>query len=665
MSRPFVRVLTIALGIAVLAAIRVSTVPDDLLFMLPATAVLWGSVFAALRERPASSRLPLWISVPCWLWLGLLALNPVVSAWPEASIWFAVLFALIPASILGLSRLLADDRVWDRLEWLIFGSAGLVAAMMLYQYFVQGLRANGPFLDANVASAAIYAALLPLFYRLVLARDSGAARWALKILALGLSTALFTSFSRGGVGSFEIALAGTAIVLLLARSRLMAWRFGGCLAIVAVAWALVYHGPMTPHTRSLDNISQDHSFAMRLVMWDAALDIHDDAPLTGTGLGTFSLTYPQYRPLIESGTVGDMAHDDYLQMLAEGGPLLAAFLLAFVLCVLGSALWRLWCLRGIPSGAEKAATVRDMGLFAALLAFAVHATVNFIFYILLLSLLSGLYAARLAGRYAVTERAVPAPQITSALRQVARPFCGLAALLSLIVIGTGFVSMSYLHPSEAGDKVSMRNPQYHLALALSHINPLDFRAHFYVAHAEAGLALELGPGNLGVGMAVQALKDLDNILVIKHRDCSTQSIKGRILSTFRSHADTLREADLWQNPVLLLRHVNKVLPTCMPAYMTLARHWEDEGDLDKAFRALAPAFPWLRMAVVEIDAHARVLTNMADIQAKRGKREQALALLNEAVHGAPDYQPARDLQARIRDGQIRGSPEKLSDREKN
>lgn len=641
-------------GVAILAAVRVSTLPPDLLFMLPAAVVLWGGVFAALRKpRGGGSRLRLWVAVPCWCWLLLLALNPFISAWPEMSIWFGMIVALIPASILGLSRILADDSNWNRLEWLIFGAAAFVATMMLYQYFAQGVRANGPFLDANVASAVIYAALLPLMYRMIAARDEHVIRWLLVMLAFGFAAALFTSFSRGGVGSFEIGLLGTALVMMLVWDRAMGTRFIGCLTIFVLAWVLVYHGPVQPHVRTLDNISQDHSFAMRLVMWDAALEIHDDAPLVGTGLGTFSVNYPRYRPLVESGTVGDMAHNDYVQMLAEGGPLLAAFLMAFVLCVLGSALWCLGLIRRAGGSESRRAMVRDMGLFAALLALMVQATVNFIFYVLILSLLAGLYAARLAGRYAMSRRALPAGVAIEGLRQVVRPVCGLLALISLIVVGTGFVSMNALHPGtqEGVDKVSMNNQEYRLALALSYINPLDYRAHFYVARAEAALALGLGAGNLGAGMAVTALKDLNYLLTIKHPDCSVQTIKGRLLNTFETQAGLLRAAGLWQDPVVVLQHVNKVLPTCMPAYVVLAQKWEQKGEFTRAVSALAPALPWLRMAVVKRNDHARVLTMMAKLQAELGKHEKAMALLDEVSIGAPNYEPARVLRGQLRSGE--------------
>src|SRR5699024_5864028 len=114
----------------------------------------------------------------------------------------------------------------------------------------------------------------------------------------------------------------------------------------------------------------------------------------------------------------------------------------------------------------------------------------------MLSLLAGLYSARLAGRHALVRRSGDHARLLEALRHVLRPLCGVAALVSIVVVGTAIVSVTYLDPGRAGglDRVSMDNPDYRLALALSHINPLDYRALFYIARAEAALATGLGAG---------------------------------------------------------------------------------------------------------------------------------------------------------------------------
>lgn len=644
-----------ALGLALCAAIRVSSLPTDLLFMLPAVAVAWAGVFSALRARRGSPRLFLWVAVPCWVWLLMLVVNPFWSAWTEMSIWIGLTFALLPASVLGLHELLGDDRVWNRLEWFVFGAAAFVAVWMLCEYFVLGQRADGPFLDPNVASAVVYASLLPLLYRFFVATDRGLLSYLLVGLVFVLSAGLFTSFSRGGVGSFVIALAGTAIVLLVAGGRAARWRFTGCLVVILVAYSVVYYGPQQPHVRTLTNLSQDHSLQMRFLMWDSALDIYADAPVLGSGLGTFDILYARYRSPVETGTTGDMAHNDYLQVLAESGPLGLALLLGFVLCVLSCAMWlmwRLWRSRMQP-GVERRAMMRDMGLCATLLALCVHATVNFIFYPLLLALLAGLYAARLAGRYALTHRGAPGRRTWDVLRRLVRPVFAVAALISLVSIGTASVSFMTLHPgmNSGADYVSMDNPEYQLALTLSSINPLDYRALFYIARAEAVSATrlqKLGAEEQAASRAIQALSDFQRLLAVKRPDCSSQANKGTLLWHFRSQEQALRRAGVWQDPAQVLRRAIAAVPICMPAWIALAKLREGQDSVKLGIAVLEHAKKWMNFAPVERGSAAKMLVTLAQFVAQAGNRSRALKILRVVISAAPWYQPALSLRSELK-----------------
>lgn len=644
-------IAALGLGAVVLAAVRVSTLPNDLVFMLPAVAVAWVAVFVALRARRPAPRLAAWVAVPCWLWLLWLMVNPFYSAWPEVSIWFGLIFALIPASVLGLHKLLADDRVWNRLEWGLFGVAGLVATAMLFEYFVLGLRSDGPFPDANVASAVLYAVLLPLLYRLLVAVDQGGRRWLLAALAVLLAAGLYTGFSRAGVGSFYIALAGTAVAVLVMARRAVLWRFVGCLLLVAVAYTLVYYGSQQPYERNLDNLTQDHSLQARFLMWESTLDIYAEAPLLGRGLGTYKIMYPRYRSRMEAGTSGDMAHNDYLQVLAGAGPLMLALLAGFVLLVLYTGLCLLWRIHRTRGDPEQLALLRDLGLCAALLALAVHATVNFIFYVLLLSLLAGLYSARLAGRYGCIRSLERRFLDNHVLRSVVRPVFGVAALVSVVSVGSGIVTEHTLRlPGEGGgSSVSVQNPSYQVALAVSYLNPLSYAAQYYVARAESVLAVGFGVGDLGTGLAAEALGDLKSTLAAKRPDCKAQVTKGILLEAFRPRADKLAAKGLWEDPVTVFEQAIAANPTCMAAYVDLARLYAHRDKLDKAITVLVRATDWLHIATVRRQSEATVLVRLADYTARLGDRENALRLLRIVIGGAPQFEPAQTLLAELED----------------
>src|SRR5699024_1997570 len=316
MTRP--QQLLGGLGLTMLAAVFVSTLPGDLPFLLPAFALLAIGLFAALRRPGSGPHLPRWLAGFCWLWLLLLALNPFISAWIELSIWTAIVYALMPVCILALPCLLAEDAFWDRLEWLLFAVTTFVALCLLVQYFFFGERSDGPFLDANVAAAVVYSGLLPLLYRLFTARDGSRLRGLLWGLAFVLALGLFTTLSRGSVGSFVIALAATVLVVLVRGTRAMRLRLAGIVVLVVVAFALVTATAPQKSDRYLRQPSQDNSLQTRFRMWHSALQIFTDAPVTGHGLGSFTVTYPRYRSMQDTATSGHRAHSDYLQMLAEG-----------------------------------------------------------------------------------------------------------------------------------------------------------------------------------------------------------------------------------------------------------------------------------------------------------------------------------------------------------
>jgi len=135
--------------------------------------------------------------------------------------------------------------------------------------------------------------------------------------------------------AFAFLLMGVSVVLTRSRSGLtsllMAIATGGALAAflaVIVLWAGV-------------NIQQrfgttSEAVALRRGIWHDAARVVADFPLTGTGLNTFGTAMFQYQTFIRDQHVYE-AHNDYLQLAAEGGLLLSvpivATLIVFVRAV--------------------------------------------------------------------------------------------------------------------------------------------------------------------------------------------------------------------------------------------------------------------------------------------------------------------------------------------
>ncbi|MCK4911914.1 MAG: O-antigen ligase family protein, partial [Thermodesulfovibrionales bacterium] len=71
----------------------------------------------------------------------------------------------------------------------------------------------------------------------------------------------------------------------------------------------------------------------RTFIWTDAIRIIKDSPVLGTGFGSFGSIYPSYRTM-PGGLVVDHAHNDFLELVVEGGLLSLALAAWFVLTVL-------------------------------------------------------------------------------------------------------------------------------------------------------------------------------------------------------------------------------------------------------------------------------------------------------------------------------------------
>lgn len=140
----------------------------------------------------------------------------------------------------------------------------------------------------------------------------------LAVVVMGLSLVL--TLSRSGISGFLLSLAISAWFVIRRQGRgskrAVALGYLALVVTLSIGWA------------GVDSIVQRFAqvngtdFGGRLGIWDDTMKVARDFPLTGTGLNTFAtsmLRYQEYE--METRTVE--AHNDYLQLLAEGGVLLA------------------------------------------------------------------------------------------------------------------------------------------------------------------------------------------------------------------------------------------------------------------------------------------------------------------------------------------------------
>ncbi len=138
--------------------------------------------------------------------------------------------------------------------------------------------------------------------------------------AVVLAVALVLTASRGGVAAAAAGLLVMGVMALAGRvrSRVVVGLAAGLGAFVGyMAW-LGADGLLD----RLAILAREPFGDLRWEIWRSTLRIAAEAPVLGTGLGTFADAIIAHRPAgLTDAFYVDFAHNDYLQLLAEGGVL--------------------------------------------------------------------------------------------------------------------------------------------------------------------------------------------------------------------------------------------------------------------------------------------------------------------------------------------------------
>jgi O-antigen ligase len=145
--------------------------------------------------------------------------------------------------------------------------------------------------------------------------------------------------SRGGFLSLAFALLLFFLILARSQGKIQTWTLLFLLlGLLAAGGWFSWDAIVAKFDRAIDlgeGTLQDPRFSI----WKDAIKIIPDFPITGTGFGTFLDIFPNYKSFADS-LIYDHAHNDYLELLTDGG--LIGFLLAawFVIAVLRNG-WRM------------------------------------------------------------------------------------------------------------------------------------------------------------------------------------------------------------------------------------------------------------------------------------------------------------------------------------
>jgi O-antigen ligase len=270
------------------------------------------------------------------------------------------------------------------LAWVFSGYGFTVALFALMQgiapngklYWLRTAQSGGwiygPYVNHNH-----YAGLMEMLTPIPLVISfAGGVRGPRKLLAIlaaaVMASTIFLSGSRGGMVAFAAQMA--LLVTFLIKQR-QSWKatfaLGSFLIIALGLLAWLGGGELADRVAGIHSATQTElSGATRLNMDRDALKMFAQKPVLGWGLGVFGEIYPQFSNFSSNLPVG-MAHNDYLQVLAEMGLLGFATALWYLLRLFRSALKKL---KHWPPDTNTAVTLAAMLGVSGIL---VHSFVDF------------------------------------------------------------------------------------------------------------------------------------------------------------------------------------------------------------------------------------------------------------------------------------------------
>ena len=296
---------------------------------------------------------------------SLLSERPFVSAtaaglvvWALASSLWAADQGVAISSALRLSQgvvllfvVYAALREPKHFRWLLGAYVGGTLIAAVYGIVTSGGgdsdRLGGTNTNPNELAAAILPAIMVCAFAL-LGERRPVARWAISVGGSMLFLALLMTGSRGGLVGLAVGLAVAVVVAGPGRLKIVA------ATLVIVGIGVVYYVTYAPqdYVDRLAEVRSDGGTG-RSDLWEVALVIADDKPVTGVGAGNFPVAEARYAAaevdieridLVLDKT--KVVHNMYLSLLSELGVVGLTLFLGLVLGALASIVQALRRLRG-------------------------------------------------------------------------------------------------------------------------------------------------------------------------------------------------------------------------------------------------------------------------------------------------------------------------------
>ncbi|MEW6586230.1 MAG: O-antigen ligase family protein, partial [Nitrospirota bacterium] len=184
------------------------------------------------------------------------------------------------------------------------------------------------------------------------------------------ATSIFLSLSRSGIVSLCISLIFFGSIFLLTGED----KRRGIIIIVVCLLVVLSVGwfgwkPIFERFEKIKNPAGEIA-EQRLTVWKDSSNIIEDFPVLGTGFGSFQYIYPKFRT-VPGAALMEHAHNDYIELLSDGGVIAAALCGWFVLAVLAASFKRFLERR------EKYSRYVFVAAVAGIMALLIHSVTDF------------------------------------------------------------------------------------------------------------------------------------------------------------------------------------------------------------------------------------------------------------------------------------------------
>ncbi len=331
--------------------------PPLIRWLSPHTAALYARLgFPLQHGDPAPVWLPLTLSLSATSagllkWMAYAAVFLLASTFVPAAAkranWIGILAAAVVAvgffeAVYGLYQYMnrSDYLLWFRKKYY----ADCVTGTYVNRNHFAGLINLCTPVSAGLLSVSLDSwRRLPHFRSLDACGISSARSLFLYFLFLGMVVMVLSLiFSMSRMGQFSL-VTGAAFFALLHLAGAVKRKRNRSRTMLLVLAVILSSGALWGGWKGLRPVEDRWqtlagSYDDRSLVWQSTLKLFRDFRLTGTGLGTYELAYPPYKPHKYGAILMDHAHNDYLELLSEVGlagfvPWLSFILLFFALTI--------------------------------------------------------------------------------------------------------------------------------------------------------------------------------------------------------------------------------------------------------------------------------------------------------------------------------------------